>query len=74
MQNCAFVSTKRQKKTRQDDPRGFVDNVRTLLLVGTIAIRTHAPLARHIFYVFFHIDWLDALAHCMGDVKRHCRS
>jgi hypothetical protein len=60
-----------QKKTRKDFPGGFVDNVRTLLLVGTIAIRTHAPLARHMFYVFFHVDWLDVLAHYVGDIKAH---
>jgi hypothetical protein len=61
----------RQKKTRQEMPRGFVDSVRTLLLVGTTAIRTHAPLARHMFYVFFHIDRLDELAHYVGDRKSH---
>jgi len=60
-----------QKKTRQEFPRGFGDNVQTLLLAGTIAIRTHAPLARHIFYVFFHIDRLDVLAHYVGDIKSH---
>ena len=60
-----------QKKTRQELPRGFVDNVRTLLLVGTIAIRTHAPLARHMFYVFFHVDRFDVLAHYVGDRKSH---
>jgi hypothetical protein len=38
-----------QKKTRKDDPGGFVDNVQTLLLAGTVAIRTHVPLARHVF-------------------------
>jgi hypothetical protein len=38
----------RQKKTRQGYPRGFADNVQTLLLAGTIATRTHAPLARHL--------------------------
>ena len=68
---CQF---RRQKKTRKDLPGGFVDNVRTLLLVGTIAIRTHAPLARHMFYVFFHVDWLDVLAHYVGDIKAHYSS
>jgi hypothetical protein len=60
-----------QKKTRQEFPRGFGDNVQTLLLAGTIAIRTHAPLARHIFYVFFHTNRVGVLAHYVGDRKSH---
>jgi hypothetical protein len=64
----------RQKKTRQVFPCGFVDNVQTLYLADTLAIRTHAPLARHVFYVFFHIDRVDALAHYGGSGKIHCRS
>ena len=62
------------KKTRQEAPRGFVDNVQTLLLAGTIAIRTHAPLARHMFYVFYRVDRLDVLAHYVGDIKSYGRS
>jgi hypothetical protein len=38
-----------QKKTRKAEPCGLVGNVRALLLAGTIAIGTRAPLARHIF-------------------------
>jgi hypothetical protein len=50
-----------QKKTRQEFPRGFADNVQTLLLAGTIATRTHAPLARHLlFCVFYRIERIDA--------------
>jgi hypothetical protein len=48
-----------QKKTREVSPCGFVDNVQTLYLADTLAIRTHAPLARHIFCVFFHFDQVD---------------
>ena len=40
-----------------------------LFVAGTVANRTHAPLARHMFYVFFHFDWLDVLAHYVGDIK-----
>jgi hypothetical protein len=39
-----------------------------------VAIRTHAPLARHVFYVFFHIDRVDKLAHHVGVGKMHQRS
>ena len=63
-----------QKKTRQERPCGFVGNVQTLLLAGTTAIRTHAPLARHVFYVFFYVDRLDVQAHCGGDIKDHAQS
>ena len=63
-----------EKKNPPGCPRGFVDNVQTLLLAGTIAARTHAPLARHLFCMFFRIDRLDALAHYVGDIKLHCRS
>jgi hypothetical protein len=38
-----------QKKPAGNNPRGLVSNVRALLLAGTIAIGTRAPLARHIF-------------------------
>jgi hypothetical protein len=47
------------KKNPQGQPGGFGDNVRTLLLAGTVAIRTHAPLARHDFYVFYRIKLVD---------------
>ena len=63
-----------QKKTRKDDPGGFVDNVQTLLLAGTVAIRTHVPLARHVFYVFFHIGQADKLALHVDVRKIHRRS
>jgi hypothetical protein len=63
-----------QKKTRQESPRGSADKVQTLLLAGTIAARTHAPLARHLFYVFLRIDCVDALALYVGDIKSHGES
>jgi hypothetical protein len=62
------------KKNPPGRPRGFADNVRTLLLAGTVATRTHAPLARHVFYVFFHIEVVDKLAHHVGVGKVHGRS
>jgi len=43
-------------------------------LAGTVATRTHAPLARHVFYVFYHLERIETLAHCMGVVKNHRRS
>ena len=62
------------KKNPQRNPRGFADNVRALLVAGTVVTRTHAPLARHIYYVFSHIEIVDVLAHYGGDVKIHDRS
>ena len=59
------------KKNPQGKPGGFGDNVRTLLLAGTVAIRTHAPLARHNFYVFYRIELVDTLAQYMGVVRIH---
>jgi len=69
-----FLERALQKKTRKDDPGGFVDNVRSLLLAGTVAIRTHVPLARHVFYVFFHIGQADKLALHVDVRKIHRRS
>jgi hypothetical protein len=47
------------KKNPQGIPDGFADNVRTLYLVGTVATRTHAPLARHIIIVFYRVDIIE---------------
>jgi hypothetical protein len=43
-------------------------------LAGTVAIRTHVPLARHGFCVFYRIEIIDALAQFVGVVKNHRRS
>lgn len=40
-------------------------------LAGTVAIRTHVPLARHSFYVFYRNEDLAALAQFAGVVKKH---
>ena len=40
-------------------------------LADTVAIRTHASLARHGFYVFYRIESLDVLAQFVGVVKNH---
>jgi hypothetical protein len=62
-----------QKKTRKDLPSGYVDNVQAFL-AGTVATRTHAPLARHVCYVFYQIDSIDPVAQYMGVVKGHHKS
>jgi hypothetical protein len=62
-----------QKKTREDLPGGYVDNVQAFL-AGTVATRTHAPLARHVCYVFYQIDGVDPVAQYMGVVKGHPNS
>jgi hypothetical protein len=59
------------KKNPLGQPGGFADNVRTLYLAGTVAIRTHAPLARHDFYVFYRIEFIDAPAQYVGVVRNH---
>jgi hypothetical protein len=70
-----FLDQARPKKNPQGRPRGFVDNARTFLSQSRyFAIRTHAPLARHVFYVFFHIDSVDKLALHVGVGKIHGRS
>jgi len=43
-------------------------------LAGTVAIRTHVPLARHSSYVFYRNEVLAALAQFVGVVKKHRRS
>ena len=43
-------------------------------LVGSVAIRTHVPLARHGFCVFYRNEIIDALAQFVGVVKNHRRS
>jgi hypothetical protein len=43
-------------------------------LAGTVAIRTHVPLARHGFCVFYRNEIIDALAQFVGVVKNHRRS
>ena len=43
-------------------------------LAGTVAIRTHVPLARHGFCVFYRNEIIDALAQFVGVVKKHRRS
>ena len=40
-------------------------------LAGTVAIRTHVPLARHGFYVFYRNEVFAALAQFVGVVKNH---
>lgn len=60
----------RQKKTREESPGGFVDTVQAFS-AGTVATSTHAPLARHVFYVFYRIDPVNTLAQYMGVVKDH---
>ena len=40
-------------------------------LAGTVAIRTHVPLARHGFYVFYRNEVLATLAQFVGVVKNH---
>jgi len=42
-----------------------------LLPAGTVATRPHAPLARHVCYVFYRVEPADALAQYMGDVNNH---
>ena len=44
------------------------------LLAGTVAIRTHATLARRGFYVCYHTEFPGVLAQCMGVVRNHGRS
>jgi len=43
-------------------------------LAGTVAIRTHVPLARHGFCVFYRNEIIAALAQFVGVVKNHRRS
>lgn len=43
-------------------------------LAGTVAIRTHVPLARHGSYVFYRNGFIDALAQIVGVVKKHRKS
>jgi hypothetical protein len=40
-------------------------------LAGTVAIRTHVPLARHDSCVFYRNEINDALAQFVGVVKKH---
>jgi len=40
-------------------------------LAGTVAIRTHVPLARHGFCVFYRGEIIAALAQFVGVVKKH---
>ena len=40
-------------------------------LAGTVAIRTHVPLARHGFCVFYRNEVLAALAQFVGVIKNH---
>lgn len=40
-------------------------------LAGTVATRTHVPLARHGFYVFYRNEVLATLAQFVGVVKNH---
>jgi hypothetical protein len=40
-------------------------------LADTVAIRTHVPLARHGYCVFYRNEIIDALAQFVGVVKNH---
>jgi hypothetical protein len=40
-------------------------------LAGTVAIRTHVPLARHGSYVFYRNEVLATLAQFVGVAKNH---
>lgn len=55
-------------------PAGSLTTSWLYWLAGTVAIRTLAPLARHLFYVFIRIDEVDVLALNGGDGKNHQRS
>lgn len=43
-------------------------------LAGTVAIRTHVPLARHDFYMCYRNEVIATLAQFVGVVKIHRRS
>jgi hypothetical protein len=63
-----------KKKPARNDLAGLLTMSGLLLVAGTVATRTHAPLARHMFYVFFDIDYVDTLAHYVGVGNSHRQS
>jgi hypothetical protein len=69
-----YWGIRRQKKTRKENLAGLVTMSELYYLAGTVAIRTHVPLARHGFCVFYRNEIIDALAQFVGVVKIHRRS
>jgi hypothetical protein len=65
----------RQKKTRKDAPAGSQTMSGPYYSVSRyLAVRTHEPLARHVFCSFFHIEYVDKLALHAGAKKSNGRS
>jgi hypothetical protein len=72
-----FCSLVRHRIIKKKPARIFLAGLRTiagLFLAVTTASRTHAPLARHLFYVFIDAGLTGISAHYVDAIHIHQRS